>query len=205
MQFLSSFILAIAVSFDGLGAGFAYGIRNLHIPFYSIATISLSSSLALLMSMFLGRTMAIFFLPSIAPVIGGSILILVGGYIVKSTVFAGQDAETQKPAKGMFVGSIGGILREPEKADFDNSGSISLKEAVFLGIALALDAFGAGFGAAMAGYSPLLTCLFVGLCKLLFLGGGVYMGKHYHNSFAREKGSWLAGSVLILLGLLNII
>ncbi|HHX77260.1 MAG TPA: sporulation membrane protein YtaF [Firmicutes bacterium] len=205
MQFLSSFVLAVAVSFDGLGAGFAYGIRNLEIPFYSILTISLSSSLALLMSMLLGSTMAIFFLPGIAQVIGGSILILVGGYIIKSAVFAGQAAAIEKPSQGKFVGSIGGILREPERADFDNSGSISLKEAVFLGIALALDAFGAGFGAAMAGYSPLITCFFVGLCKLLFLGGGVYMGKHYRNSFAREKGSWLAGSVLILLGFLNII
>ena len=50
------------------------------------------------------------------------------------------------------LGVVIQILRSPSKADMDNSGSISTQEAMWLGIALSLDAFGAGLGAALLGF-----------------------------------------------------
>ncbi len=201
MEFLSSFLLAAAVSIDGLGAGFAYGVRNLYVPLLSLFIVSISSSLALLAAMFAGRSMASLFPPHMASLAGGGILILVGGYIIGSTFLEEAPAGEVHKAKT----SLRSLLREPEKADFDRSGSINAREAAILGLALAMDAFGAGFGAAMAGYSPLVTCLLVGVCKFLFVSGGVSLGKRYARSLDSTKASWLAGGVLIILGVINII
>ncbi len=201
MEFLSSFLLAAAVSIDGLGAGFSYGVRNLYVPILSLLIVSISSSIALLAAMFMGRSMASFFSPYIASLVGGSILILVGCYIIWNA--SREEAAGREVHKTRT--SLRSLLREPEKADFDSSGSISAGEAAVLGVALAMDAFGAGFGAAMAGYSPVMTCLLVGVCKLLFVTGGVSLGKKYAKSLDSSKASWLAGGVLIILGVINII
>jgi putative sporulation protein YtaF len=201
VEFWSSFLLAAAVSIDGLGAGFAYGVRNLYVPFLSLIIVSLSSSLALLAAMLAGRTMASFFSPQFSSLAGGAILALVGCYIIWSAA-AGEPPPRDPPKPGP---SLWKLIREPETADFDSSGSISSREAAVLGLALAMDAFGAGFGAAMTGYSPLVTCLLVGLCKFLFISGGVSLGKRYAGSLDGGKASWLAGGVLIILGVINII
>ena len=47
------------------------------------------------------------------------------------------------------LGVVIHILKKPTRADFDRSGIITGLEALFLGVALSLDAFGAGIGAAM--------------------------------------------------------
>ena len=51
------------------------------------------------------------------------------------------------------LGLVVKILREPTVADTDTSGMIDIKEALLLGSALALDALGAGLGAAATGYN----------------------------------------------------
>ncbi|WP_081833596.1 manganese efflux pump [Geomicrobium sp. JCM 19055] len=61
------------------------------------------------------------------------------------------------------------ILKKPTAADVDNSGTISVKEAVLLGVALSLDAFGAGFGASMLGYSVVWFALIVSIMCVTFL------------------------------------
>lgn len=204
MHFFTSFLLAVAVSMDGLGAGFAYGVQNLYIPYLSLLIISISSSLALLAAMFMGRAMSIFFPGHISSYIGGGVLLLVGAYIVWGA-FNGNEDVKQPAGTEKKAPSLRGILKQPEKADFDSSGSISSREAAILGLALAMDAFGAGFGAAMAGYSPWVTCLLVGFCKLIFVSGGFSLGKKYAESLNSKKAAALAGGVLILLGLINII
>ncbi len=207
LHIIPSLILAAAVSLDGLGAGFAYGVRGLKVPILSLLIVSISSSLALLAAMVLGRSMASFFSVEISSFIGGFILILVGGYIVRESFVEAKSKVHTKDNKEDSGASLNkgifGLVREPEKADFDRSGSINSKEAAVLGIALALDAFGAGFGAAMTGYSPLVTSLFVGMCKLIFVQSGFCLGKIYSDSLSSYKASWLAGGVLIILGILN--
>ncbi len=103
MQFLAPLILAIAISFDGLGVGFTCGVRGLSIPWFSLVIISISSSLALLTSMFLGSIMADFFSAEISSWLGGSILILLGGYMVKESLKAKdscREAEEYKMVGG---------------------------------------------------------------------------------------------------------
>jgi len=96
------------------------------------------------------------------------------------------------------------VLREPSLADFDSSGVITGKEAVVLGVALAMDAFGAGFGAAMMGFDPLLTAASVGVTKFFLLSGGVLLGGMCARNFNGEKAAVFAGIVLMILGIAHL-
>src|SRR5699024_11807929 len=71
---------------------------------------------------------------------------------------------------------LASILQDPMQADKDRSGVISITESFVLGTALALDAFAAGLGASMLGYTPLLTAVLVATMSGLFLYSGLKIG-----------------------------
>lgn len=101
------------------------------------------------------------------------------------------------------LGIIVQIFKEPLKADFDASGTISYYEAVFLGLALAMDAFGAGFGAALTGFSPLLIPLACGITKFIFVSTGNMLGAQ-HSGWLNKKTAYIPGLILIFLGVMKL-
>ena len=74
---------------------------------------------------------------------------------------------------------------------------------MFLGVALALDAFGIGLGIGITGAHIVLTVMFVTFVSLLFLSGGLYIG--YKYEFNAIKLKFLPGCLLICIALLKII
>jgi putative sporulation protein YtaF len=92
-------------------------------------------------------------------------------------------------------------LKKPIAADLDNSGSINGIEAFILGIALSLDAFGAGFGAALLGYSPYALAIAVALMSSLFLSAGIQFGKVFSRLSWMKMFSFVPGVLLIILGI----
>ncbi|WP_217559956.1 MntP/YtaF family protein [Paenibacillus sp. GbtcB18] len=99
------------------------------------------------------------------------------------------------------LGLVIQILRTPSAADVDRSGNISSSEATLLGIALSLDAFGAGIGAALIGYTPLLTSAVIAVTSGLFIYFGLKIGYQYSGLGWIRKVSVLPGIVLILMGI----
>ncbi|GKS09179.1 sporulation membrane protein YtaF [Paenibacillus chitinolyticus] len=99
------------------------------------------------------------------------------------------------------LGLVIQILRTPSAADVDRSGNISSSEATLLGIALSLDAFGAGIGAALIGYTPLLTSAVIAVTSGLFIYFGLKIGYQYSGLGWIRKVSVLPGVVLILMGI----
>ena len=103
------------------------------------------------------------------------------------------------------LGIIIQILKEPSTADFDSSGVIGFKEAFFLGLALAVGAFGAGIGIAMAGYSILFTAVSVGVLKFLLVSTGLLMGTYFIKSERWQYfASVLTGLILLALGFIEL-
>lgn len=97
------------------------------------------------------------------------------------------------------------ILRSPSAADVDRSGSISAMEAVWLGIALSVDAFGAGLGAAMLGFQPLSTALAITLFSGMFLIAGMKAG-FFLSAFRFMKAlGVLPALLLIMMGILKLL
>ena len=202
----SIIVFSVALSLDGFGVGLAYGLRKIRIPLPSFLVICLSSATAVAFSMLLGRFIASCVSGEAAVLIGAFSLIAVGTWILLQNF-----VRNFMPASGVYQMSVPGlgimikILKEPEEADFDQSGEISIKEALFLGMALAMDALGAGFGAAMSGFSPLLTTLSVALAKFILVAGGLFLGSQYSLEKVKGEVSLVPGGIILFLGLKKLI
>jgi putative Mn2+ efflux pump MntP len=103
------------------------------------------------------------------------------------------------------LGLVIQILRTPQAADVDKSGTISASEAVMLGVALSLDAFGAGLGAAMIGLPALLTSLTIAAASALFLMGGIHFGFRFSTWKGMQTLSFLPGILLIMMGIMKLL
>ncbi|MCK9906790.1 manganese efflux pump, partial [Frankia sp. Cpl3] len=96
-----------------------------------------------------------------------------------------------------LFGLIIQILRDPERADADKSGHIVGWEAVMLGLALSLDAFGAGISLTLLGYAPLLVSSCVAITSAGLLYTGVCIGRKADKLGWFSKFTWLPPLLLI--------
>jgi putative sporulation protein YtaF len=204
---LSLFILAFAVSLDSFSVGLTYGMRNMFIPLKSIVIISMCSAVSLMLSMVLGKGIARFFSPELTERVGGFILVILGVYVLYQ-FFRPEDSSPSRSEEKMLwkleiksFGVVIHILKKPTAADFDQSGSITGIEAVMLGLALSLDAFGAGIGAALLGYSPIYLAVIVAVMSSCFLSMGIKCGKVLSGFKWMRAFSFIPGVLLIMLGI----
>ncbi|MFC0187910.1 sporulation membrane protein YtaF [Fictibacillus aquaticus] len=209
MPSASLWLLGLAVSLDSFGAGLTYGIKEIKIPFRSIFIISICSAATLFFSMAVGHGIEQFLSPDTGQLLGGFILIAIGICFLWQVMFKKEEkAETEtKSVLNLEIKSIGlviKILKKPVIADFDRSGSITGIEAVLLGIALSLDAFGAGVGAALIDLPPVLTAGVSAAMSCLFLWSGMACGMLVSKYRWMQKLSLLPGMLLIIIGLMKL-
>jgi putative sporulation protein YtaF len=209
-QMISLFILAFAVSLDSFSVGFTYGLRKMKLPFKSILIIASCSALSLLIASGVGRILGDILSPNITEKIGGFILILLGAYVLYQFFRPEKNKDlvvVEKTIVTFEIKSLGiviNILRKPLSADFDLSGTITGIEAIMLGVALSLDAFGAGVGAAMLGFSPYYLALAVALMSSLFLWMGLKSGALLSKSNWVQRFTFIPGVLLIIIGVWKI-
>lgn len=231
----SLLVLAFAVSLDGFGVGVTYGLRRIRIPLLSVFIIACCSGLIIYLSMQVGSWLTGYLTEFAARCIGASVLIVIGGWALlqlkrgkqnreaaDSEGGAGQDdlptGARLKPGIGELSGTalvvmvelkrlglVIQILRTPQAADVDKSGIISASEAVMLGVALSLDAFGAGLGAAMIGLPALPTALAIALASAVFLVGGMRFGFRFSAWKGMQTLSFLPGLLLIMMGIMKLL
>lgn len=205
MEFLTILLFSLAVSADGFMAGTAYGIRKIKIPSFSLLIISLASACAVTFSMLCGKGLSLFLPPFWAKIAGGFMLILVGMYFFFCAFKEKISSlpEEEEPLLTLSIRSLGiivQILKEPSKADFDDSGVISGREAFFLGAALAMDAFGAGIGVAMAGFNILFTALGVGMIKFILVKAGMFAGRLVKDQKYKHWSALISGLIFVAIG-----
>jgi putative sporulation protein YtaF len=103
------------------------------------------------------------------------------------------------------LGLVIQVLRKPSLADIDKSGTISAKEAMIIGFALSMDAFGAGVSTSFMGFSLLITATLVGLMNILFIRLGLMIGQNFSRTKVIKKVTFLPGAILICLGVLKML
>lgn len=187
-------LLAVAVSIDGFGVGLAYGLSKMRLPITSLFILGLASALAMLVSMLAGTAARGLFAAAVTNLIGPLLLLGFGLWMLW------QQFGSEQNQDGLMS-----LIREPGRADADLSGTISSAEGMVLGIALAMDAFGAGFGAAMAGFPPLTTSLAVGLAKIVLVGSGVLLGNSILSDWKVRGLRYAPGAIIVFLGLANLL
>lgn len=212
VQFASLAIIALAVSLDSFSVGITYGLRRMRLPFLSIMVIACCSSAMILVATGVARGLAASFSPEMAERLGGLILIGLGFWglyqVVKEDgISPSRRNAPKKIQKKMWklelkrVGIVIQVLRSPLEADMDRSGAISGLEAVLLGLALSLDAFGAGVGAGLIGFAPWLTALSIGVMSSLFLYLGMISAPLLIGARWTNRVAFLPALVLITIGL----
>ncbi len=226
---MSLIILAFAVSLDGFGVGVTYGLRRIRIPLLSVIIIAICSGLVIWLSMQAGEWISQYLSEQSTNITGAGILIVIGcwalyqlfrsggknsGAVEIDTVDAGNSTEVERDEslavpvvmlELKWLGLVIQILRAPHAADIDKSGNISSSEAIMLGVALSLDAFGAGLGAAMLGFSAWLTALVITGASALFLVVGTKIGLRFSSWRGMKVLSFLPGILLIAIGLIRLL
>lgn len=213
LHVFSLLALAFAVSLDGFGVGVTYGMRRIKIPLWSVMIITSCSALVILASMYIGKWLAYFLSPAATHYVGGVILIGIGLWAIynarpkescqEERIEQERVSRESTSLVAFEIKSLGlviQILKRPTDADIDRSGTISGVEAMFLGAALSLDAFGAGIGAAIIGYEPWVTALVIGGVSCLFILLGLGLGFKYSEVGWLKRMTYLPGILLILCG-----
>lgn len=185
-------LISLASNLDNLGVGLAYGVRHIRIPVLPNLLIAGLGLAATYVSVWAGGLVAQFLPVHLANVIGAVMIIGVGLWVMKP--------KTPTPSQPPETPSVLGLLDEPEQADQDRSGVISLKESVWLGVALALNNVTNGFSAGLWSLGAFPTALGSGLFSYLTLWGGALIGSRYAAQWLGEKASVVAGLLLILIG-----
>ncbi|ERJ12675.1 sporulation membrane protein YtaF [Haloplasma contractile] len=213
MGFLSMILMSVALSIDGLGVGLAYGVRGIKIKLFHIVLISCSAAFVMGISILLGQVIKTIIPDDFDRLIGGTILLLIGLWQLiegwkrtklKNLKESGCQSVVLVKIKIKLLGIILQVVCDPREADLDHSGDIDFKEAILLGIALNIDALGAGIGAGVAGFSMILapiSALFLFVSLLL----GLYIGKNYISSSLKEKSYLFTALILILIGMKSFI
>lgn len=206
-EIFSILLLGIALSLDSLTVGLTYGMRKVSIPFKSLIIISLSTFIVLLLAMGMGSMIERYISFEAGQRLGGLILIGIGIWILFG-FFTSPKANTEQQPNYKIIkfdlkafAVIIKILKKPMEADFDRSGKISGMEAFFLGLALSLDSFGAGIGAALIDLPPIIFSIIVTVFCTLFILVGIRMGKLLSNVRWMEKFAVLPGIALVLIGI----
>ncbi|NBI28305.1 sporulation membrane protein YtaF [Chengkuizengella marina] len=215
---ISMLILALAVSLDGFGVGIMYGLRKIKIPLISIIIIAICSGVIIFISMQMGVLLLKFLPPFLAKIIGSMILVSIGIWAIIQMKIQRKNDNEREPVTVVSdekktivhielkrIGLVIEILKKPVKADVDRSGVISASEAAFLGIALSLDAFGAGIGAALIGFSPLLTSIVIAFSSGCFILLGLRTGYIFSETRWIRRLTVLPGIILIVMGLIKLL
>ncbi|WP_027410285.1 sporulation membrane protein YtaF [Anoxybacteroides tepidamans] len=217
LKYLSMVMLALAVSLDSLSVGVTYGLRKMKFPLSSIIVIALFSGGMLLTSMYVGTFLILWLPVSVERALAAGILIALGVWAIYNVLKKREDeledvtpeiAAATKTVRIWRVhlkrfGIVIQILKRPSLADLDGSGSISMKEAMLIGFALSMDAFGAGLSASLLGYSPFVLALLVSIMNVVFIRFGLKAGYKFSQFKIMKKATMIPGVILICLGLLK--
>lgn len=193
MQLLSVFLFSLSANIDSFTVGLAYGMKGIRIDYRSNILIALITSIGTFISMAIGLVIKGFISEDILSVIGCILLVVLGGSMIVNS-FKGKKTNDEEI-------SYTDILVKPHKADKDKSGSIDIKEAVTLGLALSLNNFGLGIGASATGINIYLTTIITFVLSILCIVFGVGFGKKYLSKKLRQYADIISGLIIIFLGL----
>ena len=212
----SIFILAFSLSFDALGVGTVYGLRQIEIPFSGKIIICFFSIFYSAIALLIGKSLAQILSPNFAEIFGVLILLVMGIWLIIQALQEKKTVETEKNCQPITettlcriaIKSLGisiQVIRDPISFDLDCSGIIDLRESILLGLALSFDAIGVIIGSTLIGFYHILMPLVIGIFQFIFLYVGTLIGRKFANTWKINEKllSLLPGIFLIALALLR--
>ena len=98
------------------------------------------------------------------------------------------------------------IIKNPVSSDFNKSDNIEAKEAIYLAIALSIDAFSVALGSACVSGISLTFPFLVSMFQIIFLSLGRNLGERIQKNtvLSSKVYNLIAGIVLIFMGVVRI-
>jgi len=202
-------LLASALNADCFVSGFAYGSRQIRIPFASVMVVSLICSGVLGLSLLAGSLLRPFLPDWLTTAACFAILFFLGmtkllDSVTKSIIRKRNDLHKQLRFSLFNFRFVLSLYADPEAADADRSLTLSPAEAVPLAAAVSLDGMAVGFGAALGdvnGWVVIAFSLVTGVIALT-------LGERFGHRLARALKfniSWLSGVILIAMAVLRLV
>ncbi len=201
VNIISIFLLCLAPNLDNMVIGLAYGARKINVPFRSNFAIALFSGVATLLSSLLGSFLSSYIPKYTGNLIGGTIVSAIGLYTIFSYLYNKKKSKPAHPNGNQYIGELRAVMDDPGLADRDYSGDISVKESVLLGVALAVNCLGTGFGAGMTGVNTTVLTLAVIVFSLATISIGAMIGKRWAAKFLGDQATVLSGLLLVAVGI----
>lgn len=204
-----AFFLVLALSLDTFTAGVALGTQKIMVPFRSVLAISLTCSASLWLAISLGGWIGNWISPRTGAVIGCVILVMMGSVRLFDGVIKELLRRCCENKEGMvfYRKNLKIFLQvcvDFTQADFNRSQSLSVPEAISLAAALSVDGLAAGVGAGILDVSHWLIFLIAMLINLFAVHLGCRTGIRFSRKHEQDI-SWVAGALLIVLGLIKLI
>ncbi|WP_277256376.1 manganese efflux pump [Negativibacillus massiliensis] len=204
-----AFFLVLALSLDTFTAGVALGTQKIMVSFRSVLAISLTCSASLWIAVSLGGWIGNWISPRTGAVIGCIILVMMGSVRLFDGVIKELLRRCCENKEGMvfYRKNLKIFLQvcvDSAQADFNRSQSLSVPEAISLAAALSVDGLAAGVGAGILDVSHWLIFLIAMLINLFAVHLGCRTGIRFSRKHEQDI-SWVAGVLLIVLGLIKLI
>lgn len=204
-----AFFLVLALSLDTFTAGVALGTQKITVPFRSVLAISLTCSASLWIAISLGGWIGNWISPRTGAVIGCIILVMMGSVRLFDGVIKELLRRCCENKEGMvfYRKNLKIFLQvcvDSAQADFNRSQSLSVPEAISLAAALSVDGLAAGVGAGILDVSHWLIFLIAMLINFFAVHLGCRTGIRFSRKHEQDI-SWVAGALLIVLGVIKLI
>lgn len=209
MNFFYVLVLGAALSLDALASGVAYGLKNIAIPLRSLLIVGVITGLCTFISTVFASVLSLVVNAYAASVAGAILLMALGLWSMFIEYLCQDEADNTEARSRDIKISVGRlvirIMANPEKADMDESHSIGSLEAVFLGLALGVDNMVATFAGELMGILPRYTPLVMAVIQMVFIGVGFYASRSLIPSGMKRHFPYLAGTILLLIGLFRLV
>ena len=207
MYIISSIILAFSASLDSFIIGLAYGIKKININFYINLIISTIVTIGTFIAMLLGVIICKYVSSDICNLLGSILMILVGIWMIFDQYRTHKSTNKEIGPSKEIIDPIDyeDIMINNHTADKDNSGDISVKEAVTLSVALSINNFALGLSASISGINIYLTSLFTFIFSFLTLILGLKIGNSVFSKILGEHSSLISGIIIIIMGIVELL
>jgi len=200
MHLITILLIGIIANIDNFAIGSSYGLKKINISFTSNFIISFLSMFFSFLALLVGNWMTHSITIDFANALGGCLLFIIGAFTIASTFFEKSRSFTKSPFPFLKV------LYHPKKADLDDNHKISTKEALLLGISLALNSITTSFSVALTDSSFLIYTLSIGIFSYVFIIFGIKIGEVLQGKLSGLElmAPLLSGFLLIFIGCLEI-
>lgn len=199
---LSIILFSLSANLDNFVIGSAYGIKKIKINLITIFTVSFISTFITYLSMVFGSIIIKFIPSNLANLIGSITIISLGLYFSVASI---NQLMNPKLKKEIALKDLNTMIAFAKQSDRNCSGDICFKESIYISLALSINNIAAGIAAYMAGIIVYLALICIFTFSVLNLTGGYLLGNKYLGKFLGKYAPLLAGLLLIIFGILEIV